>query len=101
MRKPTVAPIIADEIMPVSVLNAADIYSRETPMEKATEDASPSIPSVRFARAVHAKKGKKLALLHAKADIIHRKDLTKRLGKSANFNDILHKNLVFSIPFWG
>ena len=48
-RKPSDAPIIDDAISDTSVLNAAEIYIRDTPIPKATEEARPSIPSVKLA----------------------------------------------------
>ena len=51
-RKPTDIPIIAEDITPTSVFRAAEIYISEIPIEKATEVASPSIPSVKFAQFV-------------------------------------------------
>ena len=52
IKKPTVAPIIADEKIATSSKKAAEIYNRLTEIEKATEVASPSIPSVRFAQLI-------------------------------------------------
>ena len=44
--------MIEEAIADVSVESAADIYKSETPTEKATDEASPSIPSVRLVQFI-------------------------------------------------